>query len=535
MEMVYSADCYHDSPAQRLRFVINLRKIDTQSKLMVADPFTLIDYNKTTGELCKLKYTGPKYVIYTQEKQCATPVHSYQSAETDTMVVVPEHSQCTVPIGNSSLMNWQDHNCEIRHIIQDSEIIQIKPVDTLNLIYCPGLTIEAYNRLMSCPEFPFQLSAQEKFTVGKFKYETDRSAIKTNLKFIPDASEKINFQLMPDLHEFDPDEVMDSLKERYIQLKGQLRAINLSDLYTPFIGLTTISVIIIILMIGLTAFYCRKRRNRRVIMKSTPTVVEEIPLQSTDKHDVGTITGEKPQKGTSQKFFLLSVLLCLPLPGLSLKLNGTDTNVIVIKYGDPCASLERHDSEYRCKRLLDETFISPLETICTLKPELSLLSKDSFPSLTRRRRSELDELKLSALQTKFIIIKEKIKRFLIAWSMGEISYGFLVEAGLEVLVKNDTNMFKSKLRPLFCMIDRNCRSITVGYMETIDHTPIIWLLFTIMSILGLTLIIIVHRHVSPKKDQKILENKSVSSSRALYAKPRFPRWDFPPPPCISIQ
>ncbi len=82
VEAAYSMNCYHNPMAQKLRFFLKFRKIDTESKLMLADPFTLLDYNETTGELCKLHYTGPKYVIYRRGVKCTIPVNSYNSVET---------------------------------------------------------------------------------------------------------------------------------------------------------------------------------------------------------------------------------------------------------------------------------------------------------------------------------------------------------------------------------------------------------------------------------------------------------------------
>lgn len=272
-------NCFHNPLKQKLRFVIKFRKVDTESKLMVADPFTLLDYNETTGELCKLQYTGPRYVIYRRGVRCTTPINSFNSAETDTIVVVPDSSGCDLVENNNTQLNWQGHTCEIRHSIQENELIQIKPVDNSNIIYCPGLIIRAYGRDMKCPEYPFQLNSQEKFSIGKFQYETDKSAIKTNLKFMPEASEKINFQLMPDLHTFDADELLESLKEKYKGLKKQIKPLEIETLIPQPFGLTLNLMIIIFLfiLIIITVYHIRARRN---IIVSPREISEEIPLES---------------------------------------------------------------------------------------------------------------------------------------------------------------------------------------------------------------------------------------------------------------
>uniref|UniRef100_A0A158P4K2 RNA-directed DNA polymerase n=1 Tax=Tetranychus urticae TaxID=32264 RepID=A0A158P4K2_TETUR len=526
VEAVYSMNCYHNPMAQKLRFVLKFRKIDTESKLMVADPFTLLDYNETTGELCKLHYTGPKYVIYRKGVKCTIPVNSYNSVETDTLVVVPDTSSCNLVESNNTLLNWQGHTCEIRHSIQENELLQIKPINDINIIYCPGLTMKAYDRDVKCPEYPFQLNSQEKFTIGKFHYETDKSAIKTNLRFIPEASEKINFQLMPDLHMFDADELLDSLKDKYNNLKGQLRPIDLNDWTPRPFGLTLnlLSMLLLFIIIFM-CIYAIKIRKRMIISPREQPCPEEVPLESTsgwNKRDAVTTTNERPMKGDLNKFLVLSVLLTLPVPGLFLPLNESNIEIIQISYRNPCQEFSILEMRNNCHKLLNETFLRPLSSVCSLKPEFQILNQETFPSINnRRRRSTTDEIKLVAIQTKLIIIKEKVIRFLSAWDSGEISTAMLNEIGLKNITRDEIGLHL-RLKPLFCDIDTQCQQLTIGFVK-IENFAVYYTWLTSLSILIIICLIILTKCIWSDRKSESVKLRNITNRRE-----RIP--SFPPPP-----
>ena len=335
--LAYYMECHHDPDTRRIRFIFSLRRTVKQAEVMIAEPFDLIDYNRTTGEICRLQYTGPTHVVYDHPTGCVTPVHAYRPGEKEDLLILPDIHDCSPSPVNSTLDSWQKHDCEFRSTPVDSELIQIKPLANHNYIYCPGLNILVFGRNLSCPNFPFVLDASEAFQIGRFKYTVDKNKIRSKVKFLPAISDKINFHLMPELHDFDFSKTLEQLKQEYRVLSSQIKPVSLwsTDSFS-FYHLT-----LFVILVSLLAFLSRiiiihlknSYQNNNLTREIHPELTELTPSTSAEK---STTTSERPSRGVSKGFFLLGLILCLIPLVRPNPLTSPEIHIVEIAYDDLC-------------------------------------------------------------------------------------------------------------------------------------------------------------------------------------------------------
>jgi hypothetical protein len=94
-------------------------------------------------------------------------------------------------------------NCENKHKITIEDIVQIKQIADSNYVYYGGFDINVYNRTLSCPPFVFALPTTASFSIDTLQYEAKQVIIESEIDLITPLSQRINFYLFPQIHEFD--------------------------------------------------------------------------------------------------------------------------------------------------------------------------------------------------------------------------------------------------------------------------------------------------------------------------------------------
>ena len=456
--------CNIDMLRKTITLIFDIQITKPKSHIMLADAFTLVNRPNNSTILCENIYNGPNSVIYSQENDCVTTLPTNQQSYLN-LVLASDDVNCKSPLPhNITVKFWKGNQCEEKHLVTAQDIVQIKQIAGSNYIYCKSLNIRLYDRYLPCPDFVFILSTSVSFSIGDLKFEASNSTIDISTEFIPHYSDRINFYLMPDLHDFSFDKILRRTSEKIKNITFDHPKIESIEL--PFgHEISILEILFLVFFIAsavlICLYYCRKRYkkrntkiNNRVRNENFEKVeFREIEKSLSDNEEVdsddnleGTsrmkrksiiITKHKP---TAPPLIAITTLLFL----VSVPCEGNDSLTLEIKFFNPCYKVDSFQFAETeviwCEKLFTETIRQPLRELCKPASDsiIKFLIDDSEKARILERISEnrknvvseyyelmgINKTEVTQIQfqifDKFKDLKTKINKLVSEWNKGKV-------------------------------------------------------------------------------------------------------------------
>ena len=399
--------CNIDMLRQTITLIFDIQITKPRSHIMLSDAFILIDRPKNESILCENVYVGPSSVIYSQDNDCVTTLPSNQQSYLN-LVLASDDLSCRSPLPhNITAKFWKGTQCEERHLVTVQDIVQIKQIAGSNYIYCKSFNIRVYDRYMPCPDFVFILSTSVSFSIGDLKFEANNRTIDINTEFIPHYSDRINFFLMPDLHDFSFDKITRQTFEGLNNITAPTHRIerNLNE-YNDF-NLTNIILLVVFLSVCLCIIILYCWRKLRKLGRHTPTsrtsAVYYKPHRETDEGedevDVETTENSeppKPLKRTKPSAPNLSLLsLITTIMCLIVQCECGESLTFDIKFYNPCYDVKTFQFAMNevtwCEETFEQTIKNPIQGICSLTKNETIIRFTLFDSPEARLLEQISE------------------------------------------------------------------------------------------------------------------------------------------------
>ena len=525
IEFAEPRECLHNEDKQTIQLMFDIKVNRNNASILRADPFTLYSIeNKTL--YCPIKYIGPENVVYNEKTDCIIPLPS-SPYTLNNLVVMPKTETCqsTLP-HNITRKYWKVEPCEQRHHISVEEVVQIKAVGENNHIFCNGFEITLYNRTINCPEFVFALPITSSFSIESLQYQTTDITIQSDLKFVPDLSQRINFALMPDLHNLQFTEMSNSVRRKLDELKfneyrGHFDSYQTFDI-TDLLVITALFVFVSVFSI----IHFRKRLRGKILRINKNRDTESIEMNEQVVDEASTplnpsvpptpsIKPEQKAKANPNKYLFLTTLIFFTMCEVSAE--TTEFLTINIYYENLCNELkyEFSTSEAKnwCQEHFRESFIEPIKKFCVDSDSHKSIDRIIFGKNKFERKAPLDlatttdmipryesigaRLGMANLAAKFLIIKRSLIKMGMKWSTGEIDEQFITSEYLAIKMEGNDKL--NEFEPHSCLFDPHCQYLRLELKKKIFYNSISkitgWkntedILLSILAITSLILLII---------------------------------------------
>jgi len=247
-------NCFIDEKEKLIIINFNLRVTQPNVHVLAADPFILVAMNKTTNKICTRVYKGPDLVIYDEKRDCIVPSKDSNFDFVNDITLRPDEVYCKKKQISSNENFWVEKQCEDMNEVLEDDVVQVKYGGDLNFVYCNMFKIKLYENLptIECPDFVFSLPTNRSFSIGRLAYKFESIKINKDLKFVPEWSQRINFQMTHQIKELD---IINDTKE----LDELIKSIDTSSPTYVFSGDMESTKMIglgIIFIIALVSLYC---------------------------------------------------------------------------------------------------------------------------------------------------------------------------------------------------------------------------------------------------------------------------------------
>jgi hypothetical protein len=406
---------------------------------------------------------------------------------------MPSAASCQKDLPDSIAKRfWKVTHCEEpKHIINE-EIIQVKLSDKLNYIYCNTLNISIYNRTLNCPDYVFSVPNSASFNINSISYESSLVNVQNTLSLKPDWGQRINFHLMPTLHNLNLTEIAKQTKEeinkiehhtgpRFIEINSQP---NMQFIYI---------ILIIILLIALTVYF-KRRRSKAIHSANVRNIEIQRHHQSQITHETEPLTTEEeensnddiytppmrsaaPLRRSERVLYLATIigLIVAPTDAIDYKYI-----MIFIKFQSPCNELLLNNNTTPsqmawCQNQFDLSFKKPVNTFCKIDHEILTINKHLYQeALNRRKRAynssnlnvEPNNYMITTIISSFAVLKEIINTIGRKWTQHKLDSRLFENSHFQI--KLPSNMSLEMFEPHLCIADFQCDTITLMLHKTIN-------------------------------------------------------------------
>ena len=401
LEMANPVECLIDTEREVVSLTFDVKLLRPNTSLLEADPFTL--YRRHTGsDICSIVYKGPQALIYDNVEQCVI-THPHTSLRSSNLVLIPDQGGCQSPSPKNLTNNyWEAAQCFTNAELRPTDIVQVKSSGLENIIYCETLNITVFNRTLTCPALPFPIPSNIQFAIGDLNYRAQTISQEASPPFEASLSTRVNVHLMPEMHNFEFDSLLDKFNETLEHTDG----INLGyrpPIYSHFVEYFAV-IFIVCVVVGCCYVlrFCpckRKAKVNEVVemeeVPSSPPTPETHRLVRATVHSLPASRSQSPVRAPSRSASIschthgifISVM-CLTMPSLAFK---ERTITLQLEYRNPCDPLIKLNAsaieKLWCNERFDEVFISPLDKFCA--PKANVLESEVFYDKNRYRRSLL--------------------------------------------------------------------------------------------------------------------------------------------------
>jgi hypothetical protein len=380
-----------------INFDVHSRRKGTPT--MEADPFTL--YIKRNTSLCAIQYVGPQTVVYDAERDCVTALHQVKHSSQN-LILMPSSANCQKNIPEAITKRyWKIDHCDQRESVVDEEIIQVKVSERFNYIYCHSLNITIYNRSLTCPDYVFAVPNNAPFNINSITYESSLVNVQNTLSLMLEWSQRINFHLMPRLHDLNLSEIAKQTREDIKTIKKhefERHIMYNNDFLIHFVYISLLLGAIITITI-----YCRKRRIKSINIDK----IRDIELDRYERRDDNTedrdtamnnhtddierIGSPGKLRRTEKVLFLSTIIAVMATPSTAI-----DHNYIVlsIRFRSPCKAIELSKTNTGqiswCQKQFDLAFQQPIKSFCKINREILSIEKELYTRDSFKRRREIN-------------------------------------------------------------------------------------------------------------------------------------------------
>jgi hypothetical protein len=294
--------CSIDEKESLIVIHFDLRVTQPKAHVLAADAFTLVKANKSNNQLCHKEYVGPNLVVYDETQDCIVPTKGTNLDFANDLILKPDEHYCNKRQVTPNEKYWEQNKCEPLDNVIEDEVVQVKNGGDYNFVYCNTLKIKLYEKLMAvdCPDYVFALPANRSFRIGRLSYSAEQIKLSNEMKFIPDLSQRINFQIMPKINNLDLTEdlkitenLIDSIKTDHPEY--------VFDNYMVSTSVSTIAAVVGIILCAVYYFFIRKRSLSKSGAQTTHKAIrEEIELMEsppTNKEPIEVKTKSHKPKG----------------------------------------------------------------------------------------------------------------------------------------------------------------------------------------------------------------------------------------------
>ena len=402
VEMAHPVECLIDTERDVVSLTFDVKLLRPDTSLLEADSFTL--YRRHSGSnICSIIYKGPKALIYDTKEQCVV-THPHTSLKSSNLVLIPDQGGCQTPSPKNLTNNyWEADECFPSVELRPTDIVQVKSNGLENVIYCETLNITVFNRTLQCPALPFPVPSNIQFAIGDLNYRAQTISQEAHTPFEAALSTRINVHLMPEMHSFEFDSLLDKFNETLEQVDNS----NLEyrpAIYSHFVEYFAV-IFIICVVVGCCYVlkFCPCKRKVRV---NEEVELEEVaPNEGTPPthrlvratvHSLPNSRSQSPVRAPSRSASIgmpSHGIVVLSVICLSMQAYAYTERAITLQldYRNPCEPLTQLNAsaieKLWCQERFDEAFISPLNKFCSRTPEV--IESEIFYDKVRTQRSLL--------------------------------------------------------------------------------------------------------------------------------------------------
>jgi hypothetical protein len=291
--------CSIDESKNLIVIHFDLRVTQPRAHVLAADPFILISVNESSNTMCSREYAGPNLVVYDESLDCIVPTKGSNLDFANDLILKPDETYCNKRQVKASDKYWVQKQCESLDKVLEDDVVQVKSAGDSNFIYCNTFNIKLYEKMppVACPDYVFSVPSNRSFRVGRLSYSAERIKINNDMRFAPDLSQRINFQILPQINKLDLVSDNKAIDELIDSINTDSPTYVFSDAKAPIIAIFSGIALIIALF---AVYYGVVRKQITKIGNSVPkpeaslNKLEEIEL-------LETVTSHKADTETKPK------------------------------------------------------------------------------------------------------------------------------------------------------------------------------------------------------------------------------------------
>ena len=473
MDMAEPKECTIDEMRSLITINFDVHTRRKGASTMETDPFTL--YSERNTSLCSIYYVGPQTVIYDAERDCVTALHQAKHSSKN-LILMPNSANCQRNLPEAITKRyWKIDSCVQREHVVDEEIIQVKVSEMFNYIYCHSLNISIYNRSLTCPDYVFAVPNSAPFSINSVTYESSLVNVQNSLSLMPEWSQRINFHLMPKLHDLNLSEIARQTREEINSIKRfefERRTVQNYDFLIHLVYFSLLMAVIIAFTV-----YFRKRRNdsrnldriREIELESYEIKNEDIEDSDTprDNHidNIERIGSPGKLRRVEKALYLSTIIATIAPPSMAIDHNYI---VLFIRFRSPCKTIELNKTNIGqmnwCQRQFDSAFQQPIRAFCKINREILSIEKELYTNNSFKRKrgvnntmdyvQEITQLKATSIVASLAVLKEITTTIGRKWIRNEIDPHLLENSHFRIDFPKDLKL--NEFKPHLCIADFQC-------------------------------------------------------------------------------
>lgn len=276
-QFIKPVKCKLDRGTQIIHIFADSKDVDPFTTILSADPFTLFRPIKNSDFVCPFVYKGPPTVIFNKVQDCVTAIRFDRPHEFHHLFLKPNAACRSLNVDGSSAY-WVMEPCSGVYTKTPEDIVQVKETEDRHYIYCPFFNITMFHSTYPCPDFVFSISRNISFTIAHLSFTASNMTRIGYLDMTSAMSHRVNFHLMPSLHELDIEDDLKHARNLLEEFEIIQKPVKHNHIYHLIIFfLMTASIITVVKLI-----LSRMKKHNRNTIELTDKSTEDEFDHSTD-------------------------------------------------------------------------------------------------------------------------------------------------------------------------------------------------------------------------------------------------------------
>jgi hypothetical protein len=299
---------------------------------------------------------------------------------------------------------------------------------------------------------------------------------------MPEWTQRINFHLMPKLHDLNLSEIAKQTREEIDSIKKHEFERHIVNNYDSVIHFIYISLLIIAI-IAITIYFKRRRIQSLNLRKIKEIELERHEIRNENiedsdaernNHDDDIERIGSPGKlKRAEKVLFLTTIIAVMTPSST----AVDHNYIIlsIRFKSPCNAINPNKTNTEninwCQKQFELSFQQPIKEFCKMSREIlsieeELYTNESFKvrrgihkNFTKRDIGDLSPFAISSMIASLVVLKGITTNIGRKWIRNEIDQHLIENSRFRIDFPKDVNL--SEFKPHLCIADFQCNSITL--------------------------------------------------------------------------